>query len=244
MAPATEHSALIVAHGSPSELRGQEAAMRSLAGTVRSMLPAGWAVRGATLAAAGSLEGALGALPKGARILVHPHFMADGWFATEELPRRLRQAGAGDFAILPAFGLDPGVPRLCLARSREAAVAEGIAPGAAALVLAAHGSPSDPRPAAVAREVARFLAASGAFRDVVAGFVDEEPYLADAARLAAPALCLPFFAARAGHVEADLPRALSEAAFPGPMLEPIGTDPEVPAIIAAALVRAAARRAA
>jgi sirohydrochlorin ferrochelatase len=208
------------------------------------MLPAGWAVRGATLAAAGSLEGALDALPKGARLLVHPHFMADGWFATEELPRRLSKAGAGDFAILPAFGLDPAVPRLCLARARAAAVAEGIAPGAAALVLAAHGSPSDPRPAAVAREVARFLAASGAFRDVVAGFVDEEPYIAEAARLSPPALCLPFFAGRAGHVEADLPAALAGAGFPGPLLDPVGTGPEVPAIIAAALKRQAARPAA
>ncbi|HUF86839.1 MAG TPA: CbiX/SirB N-terminal domain-containing protein, partial [Thermohalobaculum sp.] len=114
----------------------------------------------------------------------------------------------------------------------------------AALLVAAHGHPSDPRAAASARAAARHLAASGLFREVATGFVDEAPYLVEAARLAAPALCLPYFALSAGHVETDLPRALAEAGFPGPTLEPIGTDPEVPALIAAALARAAAGQAA
>ncbi len=82
------------------------------------------------------------------------------------------------------------------------------------------------------------IAASGRFREVRTGFIDEAPYLAEAARVAAPALCLPFFAGRAGHVEGDLPEALAEAEFPGRMLDPIGTDPEVPRIIAEALARA------
>ena len=46
------------------------------------------------------------------------------------------------------------------------------------------------------------------------------------------------------HVEADLPEALAKAEFSGPMLAPIGADPAVPGIIAAALTRNAARRAA
>ena len=252
MAPATEHAApgsgpgqaLIVAHGAPSAPEGPAQVLREIAAATEALLPGGWAVRGATLAAPGAIAAALSGLPETKRLLVYPHFMADGWFTTSELPRRLRSAGAGGFEILPAFGLDPAVLRLCLRRAEEAVLAERYAPDEAALLLAAHGSPTDPRPAAAARAAARLLAVSRMFREVRIGFVDQAPFLADAARIDGPALCLPFFASRAGHVEADLPQALAEAEFPGPMLAPVGADAEVPGIIAAALARNAARRAA
>lgn len=244
MAPVTEHAALIVAHGWPSAPEGPEQVMHDLADAVEARLGAGWAVAGATLAKRGALAGALARLPSGARLLVYPHFMADGWFSSEELPRRLRRAGAEGPTVLPAFGRDPAVHALCFERCTEVLREYDWGRGEAGLLLAAHGHPSDPRAAVSARAAARHLAASGLFREVATGFVDEVPYLADAARLAVPALCLPYFALRAGHVETDLPRALAGAGFPGPTLEPVGTDPEVPAIITAALVRAAAGRAA
>jgi sirohydrochlorin ferrochelatase len=251
MAPAAEHTApgsgpgqaLIVAHGSPLSPDGPERAVRDLAAAAEALLPGGWAVRGATLSTPGAIAACLSDLPETKRLLAYPHFMADGWFSTSELPRRLRATGAGGVEVLPAFGLDPAVLRLCLRRAGEAVLAR-YAPGEAALLLAAHGSPSDPRPAAVARAAARFLAGSSMFREVHTGFVDQAPFLADAARIDGPALCLPFFATLAGHVKADLPEALAEAEFPGPMLAPIGADAEAPGIIAAALARTAARHAA
>lgn len=252
MAPVTENTApgsgpgqaLIVAHGSPSAPEGPQTVLHGLASATRALLPGGWTVRGATLAPPGAMAAALRGLPPGGRPLVYPHFMADGWFSGEELPRRLREDGAEGFEILPAFGLDPAVHRLCLRRAVEALRAEGHAPGEAALLLAAHGSPSDPRPAAAARAAARFIAASGDFREVRTGFIEETPFLDEAARMAAPAICLPFFAGHAGHVETDLPAALARAGFPGPLLAPVGTDREVPGIIADALMRQAARHAA
>lgn len=243
MAPATEPTALIVAHGWPSAPEGPEQAMRALAAAVAVRLGVGWVVRGTTLAKRGALAETVEGLPAGP-LLVYPHFMADGWFSTEELPRRLRRAGVPEPVVLPAFGRDPAVHALALTRARAALAAHGWAAGEAALLLAAHGHPSDGRAAASARAAARHLAASGAFREVASGFIEEPPYLADAARLAAPALCLPYFALNAGHVLTDLPEALAEAGFPGPTLPPIGTDAEVPALIAAALARAAAERAA
>lgn len=218
--------------------------MHDLAAAVEARLGAGWAVAGATLAKRGALADALARLPAGAALIVYPHFMADGWFSTEELPRRLRRAGAGAPTLLPAFGRDRAVHALCRDRCEEALCLNGWAPGEAALLLAAHGHPSDPRAAASAWAAAGALAASGLLRQVATGFVDQAPYLAEAARLDGPAFCLPYFALSAGHVEADLPEALAEAGFPGPMLEPVGTDPQVPAIIAAALARAAAGQAA
>lgn len=244
MAPATERAALIVAHGWPSRPEGPEQAMHALAAAVAARLGPGWSVAGATLAKRGALAAALACLPAGATLLVYPHFMADGWFSTEELPRRLGRVGAAEPAVLPAFGRDPSVHALALSRAAEALAAQGWAPGEAALLLAAHGHPTDPRAAAAARAAARHLAASGLFREVATGFVDQPPYLAEAAHLAAPALCLPYFALNAGHVVTDLPQALAQARFPGPTLAPIGTDAQVPGIIAAALARAAAERAA
>lgn len=240
--PATRRAALIVAHGSPAAPEGPEQVIRALGSSVARLLP-GWTVRGATLAAPGAITATTEDLPPAEQLLVYPHFMADGWFTTEELPRRLAAAGTGRFDVLPAFGLDSAVLRLCLRRAREAALNLGCGPGQAAVLVAAHGSPSDPRPAAAAGAAVRILARSDLFREVRAGFVDEEPFLADAARIDGPAICLPFFAGRAGHVETDVPAALAGARFHGPILAPIGVDAEVPGIVAAALARNAARRA-
>jgi len=236
-------AALVVSHGQPSDPDGPEADMAALAARVATELPAGWRVAGTTLAGRGTLSATLTALGAGP-VLVYPHFMSDGWFVSTRLPARLAEAGRPDADVLPPFGLDPAVPALCLARARAGAEAAGADPAATTLLLAAHGSPSDPRAGAVARRVAGTIAAADVFGRVTCGFVDEAPRLADAARLPAPAVCLPFFAARNGHVLIDLPEAFAEAGFPGPTLPPIGTDADVPGLIAAALARHADARAA
>jgi hypothetical protein len=229
--------ALIVAHGQPSAPEGAEAAIAALARAVAARLP-GWQVRGATLAAPGALEAALSALgPRPAP--VYPHFMADGWFVGTRLPARLAAAGREDCAVLAPFGRDPACARLCRAAALEGARAHGLDPAATVLLLAAHGSPSDPRPAAAARAAAEVIARARRFRGVAVGFVDEPPSIAEAARRSGAALCLPFFAQRNQHVLADLPEGLAEAGFTGSLLAPVGEHPSVPELIAAALRRAA-----
>jgi sirohydrochlorin ferrochelatase len=228
---------LIVAHGQPSAPDGADAAIAALACAVARRLP-GWRVRGATLAAPGALEAALSAL--GPRPLsVYPHFMADGWFVGTRIPARLAAAGREDCAVLAPFGRDPACAALCLAAALEGARAHGLDPAATVLLLAAHGSPSDPRPAAAARAAADVIARARRFRGVAVGFVDEPPSIAEAARASGAALCLPFFAARNQHVLVDLPAGLAEAGFTGPLLGPVGEHPAVPGLIAAALRRAA-----
>ena len=237
MTDTDRHAALILSHGQPSAPEGPQADMAALAEAVAPHLP-GWWVRGATLAARGGLEAALAELGDGP-VRVFPFFMADGWFVRSQIPKRLAQAGRDDCVVLPPFGLDPEVIALCVRRAREGAEAHGIDPALSVLVLAAHGSPSNTKPAQAARAVAAAIEASGAFREVCTGFVDEPPYLADVARGAEPGVCLPFFAAENGHVREDLPEALAEAGFTGPLLPAIGTDSETPAIIAAAFLRSA-----
>ena len=230
------HKALIVTHGQPRSPDRPEAALADLAQAVARDMP-GAHIGSATLAGDGTLARALSDLAPGP-VHVYPLFMSDGWFVSTHLPRRIASAWDGPVRILPPFGLDSALPDLMLRAAVEGARANGTDPAETHLLLAAHGSPSDPRPAAAARAVAAQLVAARNFRAVSCGFVDEAPYLADAGRVTGPAVCLPFFAAANGHVNDDLPDALAQAEFPGPILPPVGTRPEVSSLIAAALRRA------
>ncbi|WP_206456119.1 sirohydrochlorin chelatase [Aurantimonas marina] len=234
MAPATEpRAALIVSHGSPSAPERPEAELTALADRVAARLP-GWAIRGATLAGRDTLKAALDTLGN-RQVSIYPLFMSDGWFVSRELPRRIGELRDGSFSMLSPLGLDPALHALCLDCVRRAASERDLSLEETTILLAAHGSPSDPRPREAAEKAARFIAAAGLFREIRVGFVDEAPYLAEAAWLGGPALCLPFFAGRAGHVDVDLPRALAEVAFPGPILDPVGTRSEIAPIVAVAL---------
>jgi len=230
MVPATEgRAALIVAHGSPSDPEGPEQAVRALAGSVAGLLP-GWAIRGATLAGDGTLEQAVGELP-GSRPVICPLFMSDGWFVSSELPRRLRKAGMVSCNMTGPVGMEPRLWRLCAEFALAETEARNLKPENTILLIAAHGSPTDTRPRKATEHAAAIIRAAGRFKSIYLGFVDERPYLSEAARVERPAICLPFFAGRAGHVEADIPAALVNARFPGPLLNPIGVHPDIARII-------------
>ncbi|WP_212524742.1 CbiX/SirB N-terminal domain-containing protein [Actibacterium sp. MT2.3-13A] len=229
--------ALIVAHGQPGDPAPAEAEIAALARRVGAELP-GWRVRGATLAAPGALEAALGACA--APPLVYPLFMTDGWFVTSQLPARLgNRAGR----VLAPLGLDPALPALAAGALTQAARARGWASRESRVIIAGHGSGRSRNSARATEGFARALAALTDFADIRTGYVEEPPFLRDAAAgMGAQALCLPFFAARRGHVIDDIPAALEAAAFAGDILDPIGLHPGVPALIARALRAAAPPR--
>ena len=229
-------AALIVAHGSPANPAPQETALCALAASVQALLPAGWQVQGATLAMPGALEAALGALRDP---LIYPFFMAQGWFTGRVLPRRLAGAGAAGLRQLDPFGVDPDLPALVARVATEAATAAGLDPWQTTLLLAAHGSKVSRTSASSTHAMAAHMRALTSFARVVVGFVEEAPFLADAARDLGPAVCLPFFALRAGHVEGDVPEALAAAGFGGILLPEIGAHPAAAGLIAAALLRGA-----
>ena len=218
--------AIIVSHGQPSDPEPAEAELAELAAGVAGLLP-GWQLRSATLAAPGALAKAV----KGAPGLCYPMFMAGGWFTGVHLPRRLTEAGGAGWRILPPFGLDQAVQDLAVRMVAEA--------GGGAVLVAAHGSFRSAAPAAVARALALRLLAAGATR-CEAYFIDQTPQIATALGFGAGALCLPFFAARGGHVVDDLPKALAEAGFGGRVLTPLGCEARVPGLIAAAVLAAQA----
>lgn len=219
--------AVIVSHGQPGDPGPQQQAIEDLAAAVAAHLP-GLEVRGATLAMPGALSAAATS-----RSLVYPMFMAEGWFTGTELPRRLTEAGAPGAIITRPFGADPGLPELIVAKAQEAAYAQGWAPEDTTLLLSAHGSQRSQGSANITRALADLIAPH--FARVVTGFVEQEPFIAEAARDLGQAVSLPLFALRAEHVQDDLPEALDEARFEGPRLDPIGLAPEVPEMIARAL---------
>lgn len=225
------HSAVIVAHGFPSDPAPQEAALQALAARVGAYLPQ-WTVRGATLAAPDALDRALAGLDQP---VVYPFFMAQGWFTGTELPRRL----AGRGRVVAPFGVEPALPDLCAHILTETLAQRGWQAGDTALLLAAHGSQRSRTSADSAFAMAGHLRARIALRQITCGFVEESPLLADAARGLGQAICLPFFALRAGHVIEDIPQALEQAGFAGALLPPLGEDAGVPGLIADSLRRTA-----
>lgn len=235
-------AALILSHGQPSDPAPAEAEIAALAARVQALMP-DWHVASATLATPGALaeqvaQAASVAAASGG--FAYPLFMADGWFTRDHLPKKLAEAGGADWHVLDPFGIDPAVQDLTVTLALEAAAAKGIAPAETEVLLAAHGSFRSPAPARVAGEVAAKIAARG-FARAEPAFIDQSPRLAEAAvSFGAKAIVLPFFAAKGGHVVDDIPEALTEAGFAGTLLEPVGLDPRVPALIAAALRRAQA----
>lgn len=227
--------ALIIAHGSPADPLPQEAAMQALAVRVALWLP-GWRIRGTTLALPGALEAAVAALPDA---WIYPFFMAEGWFTRQQLPKRLAAAGRTQPQQVPAFGHEPQMPALLARTAQQAAAAQGLAEAETSLLLAAHGSRVSRASASITEAHAATLRQQTRFRSVITGYVEEEPFLRDAARIDGPALCLPLFATRAGHVAEDVPEALAEAGFAGKLLPAIGEHADVAALIADSLRRRA-----
>ena len=222
--------ALIVAHGQPSDPAPAEAALHALADRVAQAAPA-LQVGSATLAAPGALEAALTRLaPDG---VIYPFFMADGWFVRQALPKRLGDHRA---RVLSPLGRDPALVGLAADHLRQACATRGWAAAQTALLIAAHGSARGPRAAAAVHDVGAALARSWPGAAPVYGFVEEAPFLRDAARdLPARTLCLPVFAAEGGHYREDVPEALQQAGFAGAVLPPLGQHPGVSALIAAAI---------
>jgi sirohydrochlorin ferrochelatase len=215
--------ALIVAHGQPSDPRPAGQALEALAGQVTALMP-GWQIGAATLAEPGRLEGAA----KGVPGVVFPLFMAGGWFTRVQIPGRLQAAGAQGWQVLEPFGCLPAVHDLTVRIAQEA--------GAARILLAAHGSFKSAVPSAIANHVAGRIAAVGIKAE--AAFIDQSPQLETATGFGADAACLPFFAMAGGHVEEDIPAALTKARFLGRILPPDGLDARVPALIAMTLAEA------
>jgi sirohydrochlorin ferrochelatase len=227
----TPPAAIIVSHGQPSDPDPAQADLEAFAARVAALLP-DWHVGAATLAKDGALDRALDVA--GPRPLIYPLFMTEGWFTGDNLRKRL--TGAPDARVLRPLGVSPALPDLAADLLRDVLATRGWKPGDTQLFIAGHGSGRSPNSARDTRAFADALAQRTSFAEQRVGFVEEPPYLADqAAGLGAQSICLPFFAARLGHVIDDIPEALDATGFAGMRLDPIGCAAAVPGLVARAL---------
>lgn len=230
---ATMKEVVIIAHGSPSEPAPQEAFLQRLAQQVAALCP-GDTIRGATLAAPGSLERALAGLHAP---ILYPLFMAEGWFTRRELPRRIAELGVTARQLRP-LGRDPALPGIIAQICTDAAHGAGIDPASGDLILVAHGSKVARRSKDSAYDMAQNLRRLTRFWRVRVALIEEPPFLCDIAAQSERGLVLPFFALHAGHVEGDIPEALRHAQFAGPLLPAVGAHPIIPELIARAVADA------
>ena len=228
MAQVTNPSVLLVAHGSPSDPDTQEAALTALADRVDTALP-GVRVRGATLAAPGCFETAVAEL--GAPLL-YPFFMADGYFVRRILGDKAKAHG---LSVLSPFGHEPALTELIEATLIAKLASQGWAASDTTLLVAAHGSAVSQKNAETTEALTARLQKSLGFRKARSGFVEQEPFLGDVARKLGQAICLPFFALRAGHYIDDVPEALASCDFSGPVLPPFIEWSATPTLIAQSL---------
>lgn len=227
-------SALIVSHGQPSDPDPAEAELGRFAARVAGALP-GWHVGSATLAKPGALDEALAAAGPAPRI--YPLFMTEGWFTGAALRKRLGPVSA---EVLRPLGVSPALPALTAEWLVEEIALAGWRVPEVRIFVAGHGSGRSPNSARDTRAFAEALGARLPVAGISVGFVEEAPFLADAAReLGDKSLCLPFFAAAGGHVVDDIPEALDRAGFAGRCLPPIGCAPGVPGLVARALADSA-----
>ncbi|MCV2890221.1 CbiX/SirB N-terminal domain-containing protein [Ruegeria aquimaris] len=218
---------LLVAHGQPSDPIPAEDDLAEIAKQIQTDVPE-VTVHSATLASPGYLETVLDRLP--ASTPVYPLFTSDGWFVTTALPRRL---GSRANPIMPPMGIDPDLPQAVARHLHGTLTARGWQARDTELVVAAHGSGRSRNPAVAAERFANALQSLAGFARINVGYVEQEPSIAEAARHCGnQALCLPFFACAGGHVQDDIPMALTEASFKGDTLPVLGVLPSVTSLIA------------
>ncbi|SFJ41406.1 sirohydrochlorin chelatase [Celeribacter neptunius] len=224
----TAQSVLIVTHGSPSDPEPQEMAVNALARQVAQKRP-DLTVAGATLAAPGQFEARVAQL---GRPQIFPFFMSDGHFIQHILAKR---AAPFDLRILPPFGVSPELPGLVATRLSRVLAAKGWRSAETGLLIAAHGGQTSARNATTTRDLMQRVGAQIEFREIRVGFVEEPPFLNDVAKEMGQAICLTFFAQRAGHVLEDLSAAFKCSGFSGLILPPFIEWPETPDMIATIL---------
>ncbi|MGZ8995030.1 MAG: CbiX/SirB N-terminal domain-containing protein [Rhodospirillales bacterium] len=166
-------------------------------------------------------------------VVVVPMMMCAGWIAQQVLPPLDAIGGGRRHLLCDPLGMDPAFGALMQRRAEEHADRLGLPTSEVTLLLIAHGTLRNPSSAATTEGHATAIRANGRFRQVVTGYLDQPPLIAEAlAPLAPPILAIGCFAAPGHHATHDV--AIGLAARPGngvSYLGPIGEDEAVPHLV-------------
>jgi len=233
---------VLAAHGDRGSVE-RNAVISAHAARLREKKVFGWTGYG-VLNGEPQLSGALLEADRARRalLLVYPVFMSGGYFVRTVIPSRIAPLSLScPLRMLEPLGLDPALPGLLLRRALRTAGEAGIAPSDANLLIAAHGSKIGRASAETAEDIAAQLRAGAPFLDVSTAFIEEQPFIADSLRKAEkPTIVAGLFSGDGMHGHDDVARAMRSASVPCAYTRPIGSDPEVTALIEAAILRALA----
>ncbi len=206
----SQAAALIVAHGERTPGAGNENAWR----IARSLSDRGLVAEVAVGFVGGEPTVAQAfAMLRADKIIVYPLFASSGYFTRDRLVHLLDEANreGREVNVLPPLGLDPGLPELVIAHARRIVGGNGFAPEASAILLLAHGSRRNSASREATVLVAREIESLAAFRDVQVAFLEEHPFLGDAANLVrGPAVVVGLFSGEGLHGAKDAPRLVAE----------------------------------
>jgi sirohydrochlorin cobaltochelatase len=147
------------------------------------------------------------------RIIVYPLFASSGYFTRDRLVQLIDEADreSRDIRILPPLGLDPGLPHLVVAFVKQIAREHGFAPQSCTVIFLAHGSRRNSASREATEHIACDVKSRAAFREVRIAFLEERPFLDEAAAsLMGPAIIVGLFSGEGMHGAGDAPRLTAE----------------------------------
>jgi sirohydrochlorin cobaltochelatase len=156
-------------------------------------------------------------------VYVVPDFISEGYFTQEIIPRELRltgpttEAGGKIFHYCLPVGVHKSMTGLILRRAAEAA--PGVDPAETTLIITGHGTGLNENSTKAIRDQADRIAASGAgYAAVLDAFMEEEPFIANWAEMAATpnVVVVPFFISDGLHSYQDIPVLLGIETETGP----------------------------
>lgn len=162
-------------------------------------------------------------------IYIVPNFISEGYFCQQVLPRELRldgpvtRRGSKTIYYCDPVGIHPNMTRLLLQRADE--VAPGVPRDRTSLVIVGHGTNLNENSRKVIEtQVALIREGHHGFAEVVDAYMEEQPLVADWARLttAPNVVVVPFFIADGLHSFQDIPVLLGMREETGAALSELG----------------------
>ena len=146
-------------------------------------------------------------------VTVVPVMTSAGYYADVVLPEALarnRRHPSLRLRLTPPVGSHPGLAPLVARRVSELLREHTLGRGETAVLLAGHGTRRHPASRETTLQLAETLRRRGVASQVVAGFLDDQPSLAEAlgSVRAAAVVVLPFLIGGGSHAGEDVPREL------------------------------------
>ncbi|MBE7496510.1 MAG: hypothetical protein HS117_16320 [Verrucomicrobiaceae bacterium] len=162
-------------------------------------------------------------------VYIVPNFISEGYFCQQVLPRELRldapvtRRDGKTILYCDPVGIHPNMTRLLVQRADE--VAPGVPREKTSLVIVGHGTNlNENSRKVIENQVALIRGGHYGFAEVVDAYMEEQPFVADWARLttAPNVVVVPFFIADGLHSFQDIPVLLGMREETGAALSEMG----------------------